>query len=650
MTVARARVQQYSVNTPYMANIPIMRLLPFGSMRASGASERKRSRALRRAHELAQKIQQRNTQQSLPALMAEKRLIERCCGAFVLFNNHESQLICLSAYEKSNSVLGRYLQPKDLRMTCAADEGERGGAATASTGSARDGKLAHSLCVEQAPNPSNILWENLHCSAAERLARGLATQLFTLILLALSTYLLYRLFNKVDEIKFGAGESQGGGDEIDASTRNVFVNIVEFAQILDLPMTGGLLSIVIMNHILRVLLRWLQKFERPLSLTKAESTLATKMFVSEFLNTAVVILLAAGAQNLIESGFSYEVYTSVGQDIMYAIVYIAIFPHLYRLLGSWIWRPFQRWRCTAKAATQMEMDRLYAGPTFRLGDRYSDILLTLFVSLSYSGGMPILLPCAALAFWAFYSCDWYLLLRYYSKPAMYDEKLAQDFCSFFPYSLLLHALGSVLAFGNGVILPTMSNAPLIWITEDSSIVLPSFHLRAFVAAIVPLMFISFYPQLILRLWKCGKCKMGPAASTYELDPIFTGATVYPSYTGVYFQVVDPNRRLTDEQWELEKEMGIAQVDNGIIYRAWKDDGEFHGVRHRAGQKRNTWECVHDYSYRITTVLRYRRAVGLMTRDLNVALQRHFGNGKCDIEAAAGGGVSGSEASSSFSTG
>ncbi len=48
------------------------------------------------------------------------------------------------------------------------------------------------------------------------------------------------------------------------------------------------------------------------------------------------------------------------------------------------------------------------------------------------------------------------------------------------------------------------------------------------------------------------------------------------YTGIYFQVMDPARKLTGEQWNLEKEMGVCQMKNGIVYRTWKTTGYHHG--------------------------------------------------------------------------
>ncbi len=50
----------------------------------------------------------------------------------------------------------------------------------------------------------------------------------------------------------------------------------------------------------------------------------------------------------------------------------------------------------------------------------------------------------------------YLLLRHYSKPVKYDEHLAQSFCAVLPYALIIHTIASILAYGNGLILPAVS--------------------------------------------------------------------------------------------------------------------------------------------------------------------------------------------------
>jgi hypothetical protein len=71
--------------------------------------------------------------------------------------------------------------------------------------------------------------------------------------------------------------------------------------VLDIPADPGLLSIVLMNKLLRVLLKRLQKFERPISVTVAERNLSVKV---RSVHTAVlccvyiVTITSVGTQSL----------------------------------------------------------------------------------------------------------------------------------------------------------------------------------------------------------------------------------------------------------------------------------------------------------------------------------------------------------------
>ncbi|CAM9382787.1 unnamed protein product [Chrysoparadoxa australica] len=378
------------------------------------------------------------------------------------------------------------------------------------------------------------------------------------------------------------------------------------------------MSIVIMNHVLKKLLTWLQKFERPESVTRAERDLSVKLFLTEFVNTALVVALAAGFKELREEGFSFAVYGTVGQDVIYAVIYAAIFPRLYPLLDYLILAKWRRHRRRQRCATQGETNKIYQGPVFSLGNRYPDILLVLFLSLTYSGPMPILLPCAAVAFWLLYYVDWFLLLRYYTKPPMYDEQLATNFSGWLPFALLIHYASSIMAFGNRNVLPIENPPvwlPMSWLLHSS--VIPSVYLETYMVLMVPIVLLGKYSTALHWL----PCLQ---RNEKQKSPIFSGQRVFPSYTGVYFQVVDPNRKLTDLQWELEKELGISQIEGGVTYRMWRTHGTHHGgVAHRAGQKKSTWECINDYSYRITALPKYQRSVALLANYLNRSLAEAF---------------------------
>ena len=102
--------------------------------------------------------------------------------------------------------------------------------------------------------------------------------------------------------------------------------------------------------------------------------------------------------------------------------------------------------------TQDQLDQLYEGPVFEISTRYPFALNTLFVTLFYCGGMPILLPLGALSFWVSYQLEKLALLRMYSKPPMYDETLARMVLGLMPYALVAHLCMSLWMYGNSEIL------------------------------------------------------------------------------------------------------------------------------------------------------------------------------------------------------
>jgi hypothetical protein len=251
LAVARARYQRYAgirsasstaINSTDHHVSSAQSDAPFWEkfcMSASAAAERtaqRRQAAALAAAVVQAKIEKRErsaTARSSAALLQERARMEACCGAFVVFNNRESQQLCLSAYAGSGSALRRWLQPRELRFcrdpaavaaAAAASAAAAAVAATAAGGvrapatsstkaaSAAAAQLEFALTVEQAPSPSNILWENVHYSDVQRELRTAAVQTVTLLMLAASSTALYFLFVRVPEFNnnfFPGGGSNG---------------------------------------------------------------------------------------------------------------------------------------------------------------------------------------------------------------------------------------------------------------------------------------------------------------------------------------------------------------------------------------------------------------------------------------------------------
>ena len=64
-----------------------------------------------------------------------------------------------------------------------------------------------------------------------------------------------------------------------------------------------------------------------------------------------------------------------------------------------------------KKLTQADYENVNLGPTFEIDYRYNSVLTIVFVTMMYSGGLPVLYPIAALYFCITYWSDKYLLLK-----------------------------------------------------------------------------------------------------------------------------------------------------------------------------------------------------------------------------------------------
>ena len=97
-------------------------------------------------------------------------------------------------------------------------------------------------------------------------------------------------------------------------------------------------------------------------------------------------------------GFGVKWYATVGVSIMLTMVFQNFFPHIMPLFVGCVSRPCRRccrWRFQL---SQESLNRMYTPQSYALAGRYPVLLNTLFVTLMYSSGLPLLLPLAMGAF------------------------------------------------------------------------------------------------------------------------------------------------------------------------------------------------------------------------------------------------------------
>ena len=231
--------------------------------------------------------------------------------------------------------------------------------------------------------------------------------------------------------------------------------------------------IVLINMLLTKLVAFLAKWERHPTRTAFLEAQMTKTYLVLFINTAFVVLTvnsdyvkslnSARSVNQDDStstgftGFSALWYSNVGVSLTLTMCIDVVSPHAPKLLSALLLRPLLR-RCIrdrrkykltrSLSSNQVDVDGMYTGTEFVLPIRMAHIMNTMSVTLTFSAGLPFLLPLAAFSFLLSFNMDRYMLLRHYKRPPEYTTKLVQAYFSFVPLVMLLHLGFSVWMYTN----------------------------------------------------------------------------------------------------------------------------------------------------------------------------------------------------------
>ena len=189
------------------------------------------------------------------------------------------------------------------------------------------------------------------------------------------------------------------------------------------PIVGSLLILV---------MKWLSKFEKTKTLTEELTSSMWKMFVMQFINTGLVIVLVnVSIQSVKEWWNNFPMFTGnyddlnptwysdVGVTIVFTMFINVIVPHLTALIELIFVSLFRccdsgcSGRKKTKKMNKKDYFELYMGPQFEIDIRYSQILTTIFVSLIYSSGMPAL----------YFSVLMYLIFNYVIDKYLRKNKL-----------------------------------------------------------------------------------------------------------------------------------------------------------------------------------------------------------------------------------
>lgn len=395
------------------------------------------------------------------------------------------------------------------------------------------------------------------------------------------------------------------------------------------------LFIIIINLSLKFLFRYLGKFERHSSESRRASAVTMKVFFSTFLNTALIILLLntkfPGTFGRLFNGeykdFSREWYATVGSSIATTMLINVVVPHIGPVFKTFFLQPIKRTLLSSLVFTQEEMNVLYEGPSFTIEERYPLVLNTVFVTMFYSSGIPILLPISAISLWIIYFFEKMTILKLYTVRIAYDETLCILGLNLLYWALLFHLGVAVWMLGNSELLPatlidlkalqralrlqSLNAAESLYELEridplGKHGLLPKIvRLNVFPIFIMLLLYIiclifatfgykvlmPLFDSTILKIFHCFK-NIRDSIMLIMKDIRDNDISDHPLYTGVFHQIVKKSYKLSS----LQKHSGYYLQENKadsktmILFRKWIHDTTSFGKKRKQGDFRLTWEA------------------------------------------------------------
>ena len=341
----------------------------------------------------------------------------------------------------------------------------------------------HYLWVTEAPEPSNILWENLQFNLSNRLGRKALSALGTVcmlfcIVIASSISRIYQ--NRTLEVGGKAHcpsqYSQMSETEqysyVQSSTEylHCYCNIPSHQNhtqcgpyLTDLSISTGVTVAVaffvyFMNHIIELVVPICVDFERCHSTCQRDRNIFIRMVFMKFLNMGCVFLISEdfdvgyllGQESFSGGVLKSDWYSTAGTILILSQIFELVGYNLSHLCQYWYFK-YNRKQAELNpwlALSQKELNSFHLGSELKLASRYGSVLSTFFVCYMYSTGLPVLLPLAFLNCFITYWVDKYLFVSYYRSPRDVTSDIPKLAISAIKLGIFVHIIIALVTLCN----------------------------------------------------------------------------------------------------------------------------------------------------------------------------------------------------------
>jgi len=237
-----------------------------------------------------------------------------------------------------------------------------------------------------------------------------------------------------------------------------------------LKVGGSVLAITVLNEVLLVIYSYFIAWERLCTVTELAKSQLGKLFLSQFVNTGLLMLLVNANIKQYPSVLAFikvlsigegsyhdmtgQWYTVVGTTLILTVLAKVASSSASPIVMSQVVHPLMERFYSKKKLTQETLNAVYTLPEWNLSLRLAEGMNIIFCVVMYSGGMPILYLVGALYCLTSYWIDKRSLLRGSHRPPAYKEDVVMMSVNMLPVAAFLHTAVAAWTFGNQALLPS----------------------------------------------------------------------------------------------------------------------------------------------------------------------------------------------------
>jgi hypothetical protein len=286
--------------------------------------------------------------------------------------------------------------------------------------------LKRNVKFEAAPEPEEIIFENLEITPSSRIIRTLVVYIISILILVVSLFIIIGLNNLQ---KYVDERNQGSSQVVLLYIISLAFTVVSTA----------------MDILLEFSLKSLTKIERQITQTKHNLSFSIKLSLLTFVNSAVLPLVA----ELIDRSDGYEILLS--NMIMKFAMNAFVTPLMWTMNFSYFLKKICICYINKKikdgkkvGKNQKELNELYEYPEMDVTVRYSYFVKTLLMSFLFIPIMPYGITISLVGFIFGYWLEKFNFANMYKRPDLLNREIVEFYVNYFVFILFVYGIGDYI--------------------------------------------------------------------------------------------------------------------------------------------------------------------------------------------------------------